>query len=237
MTAATSAWVCVHETTAAVQDYASNSGQPIAPAASTFGAPAAPAFGAAAPAASGLFGAAPAAGGGMFGAPATPAFGVAPSQFVAPTPGGMFGAPPAAVAPATGGSGFGSTGGGMFGQQAPAPTFGVAPAAFGSIGAGFGGIGAPQVSAPSSPPRFLARPQPLRTDRLSCAVLSSVCDPWRNAVTAGGEYWLVRRIIGPVIVRGSTEQRLQLQHGRSLRSSKRSVRYAPLIGRSHRCSR
>jgi hypothetical protein len=150
-----------------VQDYAANSGQPIAPAASTFGAPAAPAFGAAAPAAGGLFGAAPVAGGGMFGAPATPAFGVAPSQVVAPTPGGMFGAAPAAVAPATGGSGFGSTGGEMFGQQAPVPTFGAEPIfgcaapIFGSTGASFSGFGAPQVSAPSSPPRS----QPLRTDR------------------------------------------------------------------------
>ena len=70
----------------------------------------------------------------------------------------------------------------MFGQQAPAPTFGAAPAAFGSMGAGFGGFGAPQVSAPSSPPRFLARPQPLRTDRLSCAVFSSMRDPWRNVL-------------------------------------------------------
>ena len=127
----------------------------------------------------------------------------------------------------------------MFGQRAPAPTFGAlgAPAAFDSTGGGFG-FGAPQVRAPSTPPRSLARSQPLHTDRLCCAVLSSVCDPWRNnAVTAVGENWRVRRIIGPVIVRGSTEQRLQLQHGRSLRSSKRSVRYAPLIGRSHRCSR
>jgi hypothetical protein len=168
-----------------VQDYAAKSGQPIAPAASTFGAPAAPAFGAAAPAAGSLFGAAPAAGGGgMFGAPAAPAFGAAPSQFGAPAPGGMFGAAPAAAAPATGGFGFGSTGGGMFGSPAPAPAFGAAPAAFGSTGAGFG-FGAAQVSGPSTPPHSAplhAPQQPLHTDRLSCAVLSSVCDPWRNVL-------------------------------------------------------
>ena len=161
-------------------------GAAAAPAATAFGQPTI-GFGLGAAASSlafdagaGAFGAA--GGGGMFGAPATPAFGAAPSQFGAPAPGGMFGAAPAAAAPATGGS-FGSTGGRMFGQRAPAPTFGAlgAPAAFDSTSGGFG-FGAPQVRAPSTPPRSLARSQPLHTDRLSCAVLSSVCDPWRKVM-------------------------------------------------------
>ncbi len=120
---------------------------------------------------------------GMFGAPATPAFGMAPSLFGKPAPGGMCGAAPAAAAPATGGFGFGCTGGEMFEQQAPSTFCALgAPAAFGSTSGGFGGFGAPQVRAPSSPPRSLARSQPLHTGRLPCTVFSPVCDPWRNVM-------------------------------------------------------
>ena len=151
----------------------------------------------------------------MFGATATPAFGVAPSQFGAHAPGGMFGAAPAAAAAATGG-GFESTGGGMFGQRATAPTFGAlgAPAAFGSTGGGFC-FGAPQVRAPSTPPRSLTlAAAPHRSALLRCSFVSVRPLAQGNAVTAVGENWRVRRIIGPVILRGGPERRLQLPERR-----------------------